>query len=197
MINKEYWDNFYNKNKVTTIESNFAKYVLTYINDNNIDGKLIDIACGNGRDSIFFYNNKIDTTGIDLSIEIDNSPFNFKKGNLLDFDYSDYDLFYLRFVVHALKEEEFDILINKLSCLSNKLLVFIETRSSKDITDEDKSETFFKSSIGEEHFRLLYSKKYLDNKLSKKFNILESSEGKYSKFGSDDPYCIRYILSNF
>jgi hypothetical protein len=197
MINKEYWDNFYNKNKVTTIESNFAKYVLKYINDNNIDGKLIDIACGNGRDSVFFHKNKVDTTGIDLSIEIDNSTFNFIKGNLLDFDYSGYDLFYLRFVVHALKEEEFDSFINKILKLKKRSLIFIETRSSRDITNEEKSETFFKSSIGDKHFRLLYSKKYLDDKLSKSFNILESSEGKYSKFGSDDPYCLRYILGNF
>jgi hypothetical protein len=89
---------------------------------------------------------------------------------LLDFDYSDYDLFYLRFVVHALKEEEFDSLINNILKLKKKVLIFIETRSSRDITNEEKSETFFKSSIGDKHFRLLYSKKYLDDKLSKYFN---------------------------
>lgn len=196
MINKEYWDNFYNNNKVTNEETSFARYTLDYINNNNIKGDMIDIACGNGRDSSFFKNNDINTTGLDLSINIEDSNFKFIKGDLLDFDYYNYNIAYLRFVVHALKEEEFDLLINNLSKNKN-IYIFIETRSSRDITNEDISETFFKSSIGEKHFRLLYSKKYLDDKLSKEFNILESSEGKYSKFGSDDPYCIRYILSNF
>src|SRR5690606_24592252 len=166
MINKDYWDNFYSTNNVTNKETSFAIYTMDYIENNNIKGNMIDIACGNGRDSSFFQNNDINTTGLDLSIDIKDSNFKFIKGNLLDFDYSNYNIAYLRFVVHALKEDEFDSLLNKLSENKN-IYIFIETRSSRDITNEDKSETYFKSSIGDKHFRLLYSKEYLDNKLSK------------------------------
>ena len=194
MINKEYWDDFYNNNIVTNNESDFAKYVLNYIKNNNVNGSMIDIACGNGRDSMFFKNNGIDVCGLDLSTNLNDVNFKFIKHNLLDFDYSDYDIFYLRFVIHTLTEEEFDCLINKLLSVNKNTHIFIETRSSKGITDEQKSETFFKSSIGEPHFRLLYSKDYLDTKLSNFFEIIESSEDKYSKFGDDDPYCLRYIL---
>lgn len=192
MINKEYWDNFYKKHNVTNSETSFAQYALSYIKENKISGQLLDVACGNGRDSTYFQMNNIKTTGLDLSINLDNVNFKFINGNLLDFNYSDYNIIYLRFIVHSLKEEELDVLIEKMKKLNNTY-IFIETRSTRDITNEQKSETNFKSSIGDKHFRMLYSKKYLDEKFSF-FNILESSEDKYSKFGSDNPYCIRYIL---
>lgn len=197
MINKEYWDRFYLSTQVTGEETDFSRHTLEYINKNKVSGKLLDIACGNGRDSLFFSKNGINTTGIDISIDLETEEFCFIKQNLFDHDFLNYDIFYLRFVVHALKEEEFDTLINKLEELKKPYHIFIETRSSKGITEEDKSETFFKSSVGAEHFRMLYSKDYLDNKLSKHFNILSSEESnEFAIYGKDKPYCIRYVLSN-
>lgn len=193
MINKNYWDDFYLNNNLTKNQSRFAEYVLNYIKEQGLNGHLIDVACGNGRDSFFFKEGGLEITAIDLSSKLENVDF-FIKTNLLKHDYSKYDFIYLRFVIHSLSEKEFDELISILRKNKNAI-IFIETRSTKEVTDEIKSETFFKSSIGEEHFRMLYSKDYLDKKLSK-FNIIESSEGKYSKFGSDNPYCIRYILKN-
>lgn len=193
-MNKDYWDNFYSTNKIINKESSFANYVLQYIISNNIKGKLIDVACGNGRDAKYFNINNIDVVGIDQSIQLDDTSFEFIKGDLFKHDYSKYRMIYFRFVIHTLTEFEFNAILDILKRLNN-VYIFIETRSTKNITDEEKSETFFKSSIGEEHFRMLYSKKYLDDKLSD-FNIIESSEGRYSKYGTDDPYCIRYILGD-
>lgn len=190
MINKEYWNNFYRKNKVTNKQTSFAEYALSTLN--NTEGRLVDVACGNGRDASFFANNGLKVTGIDLGADITPSNFEFIREDLFAHDYTKYKAIYLRFVVHTLTEPEFDRLIKMFLELKD-VYIFIETRSTKEITNEDKSETFFKSSIGEEHFRMLYSKDYLDKKLSE-FDVVEGSEGKYSKFGSDDPYCIRYIL---
>lgn len=192
-MNKDYWDNFYSTNKIINKESSFANYVLQYIISNNIKGKLIDVACGNGRDTKYFNINNIDVVGIDQSIQLDDTSFEFIKGDLFKHNYSNYNIIYLRFVIHTLNESEFDNLLDILNKLKD-VYIFIETRSTKDITDEDKSETFFKSSIGDEHFRMLYSKEYLDDKLSSDLTILESSEDKYSKYGTDDPFCIRYVL---
>lgn len=190
MVNKEYWNEFYKNNSVTNKETSFARYVLNLTRE--LKGPLIDVACGNGRDASFFASNGKKVTGIDLGADITPSNFEFIREDLFKHDYSKYEVIYLRFVVHTLTEYELDKLIDIFSLLDD-VLIFIETRSTTGISKQEKVETYFKSSIGEEHFRMLYSKKYLDNKFYN-FEILESSEGKYSKFGSDDPYCLRYIL---
>lgn len=198
MINKDYWDNFYKLNIAPKEESNFARFVLDYIVQNNQqDKKLIDIACGNGRDTFFFLKNKVESAGIDISVKPDEDEQIFIKNDITTFDYEGYELMYLRFIVHALREEELDALIKRLLKNSRLSTLFIETRSSKGITDEEKSETFFKSSIGEEHFRMLYSKEYLVNKLSNYFDIIfvEENTG-FSVYKGDDPVCIRFILKS-
>lgn len=197
MINKKYWDEFYKKEYVTRNQTNFAEYILNYIKKNEIEGPLLDIACGNGRDSIFFSKNGLETTGIDLSIDLESNDFTFIRENMFTYDYEGYNIFYLRFVVHSLKEAELDTLIEKFSKIKTPYHIFIETRSSKGITNEEKSETNFSSSIGSEHFRMLYSKEYLDEKLSKYFKIMSSTEDKnIAIYKTDNPYCLRYILTN-
>ena len=196
MINKEYWDQFYKLDIAPKEESDFAKFVLQYINDNEIrTERLIDVACGNGRDTCFFQKNGIQSSGVDLSIEIENDYVKFIKGDILEFDYTAFGLVYMRFIVHALKESELDILLQRISNSTNNPYIFIETRSSKGINDEPKAETFFKSSIGAEHFRMLYSKEYFTEKVHSKFEILYSKEAdNFSVYKSDNPVCLRFIL---
>jgi tellurite methyltransferase len=197
MVNKKYWDEFYKKDRTLTYKSsNFSKYVLQYIRDNNFKGELVDIGCGNGKDLIYFYRNGMNVTGIDLSSTI--HPIlqtKFVKDDIISYDYSKFNMLYLRFVVHSLKEDELDKFLQNVSKNKNQH-IFIETRSSTVITNEDKSETFFKSCIGDTHFRMLYSKNYLTNKLSSYFNIIESNEGLYSPFRGENPYCLRFILNS-
>ena len=198
METKEYWDNFYKKNLAPHNESNFAKSTLTYIQKNKLgDLKLIDLACGNGRDTFFFSRNGIDVTGIDISVQPKADSPIFLKENILTFDYSEYNLIYLRFIVHALKEDDLDRLLTKLKLANKNQYIFIETRSSKGISDESKTETYFKSAIGEEHFRMLYSEAYLTDKLKNHFLIeqIEEAQG-FSIYKDEDPFCIRYILRN-
>ncbi|MBC9813782.1 class I SAM-dependent methyltransferase [Crocinitomicaceae bacterium CZZ-1] len=196
MINKNYWDNFYKLNIAPKEESNYARFVLDAITQNDQKNKkLIDIACGNGRDTFFFLNNGISATGIDISVTPDSDEQIFIKNDITTFDYEGYELMYMRFIVHALREEELDRLILQMLKNSKPFTLFIETRSSKGITDEAKSETFFKSSIGEEHFRMLYSKEYLIDKFSTHFDIVfvEENTG-FSVYKEDDPVCIRFTL---
>ena len=190
----KYWKDFYSNVKITTEQSPFADYVLQFVNKHAIKGRLIDIGCGNGRDSSFFFSNGLDTTGIDIASKPDFINFNFINCDLLDYDYKSFKIIYLRFLVHTLNECEFLALLKKIEKVRGAY-IFIETRSSKGVTDQDRSVTFFKSSVGDRHFRMLYSKKYFDELLSS-FNIIESSEDKYSKFGSDDPFCLRYVMKN-
>ena len=71
-------------------------------------------------------------------------------------------------------------------------IFYFETRSTREITNEEKSETNFKSSIGEKHFRLLYSLEYLKSKLENSFNIIDIEESnEFAIYKTDKPYVIR------
>lgn len=200
MNKKKYWDEFYKKEEL--IPKAPSKFCLDVVNelkkyDQIGSYKLIDLACGNGRDSSFFSEIFDDVTGVDISSNNINSKYKFINSNILDIEYNGYNVFYLRFVIHSLTEDELDLFINKFTKLNHKFLIYIETRSSKGVTDEDKSETNFKSSIGEEHYRMLYSEKYLSEKLSKNFKILNVIESNgLAIYKNDDPICIRYKLTN-
>lgn len=196
MKNKNYWDSFYKEKLNIENESNFANFVFDELKRTNIQNvKLLDIACGNGRDTKYFSKNGIKSKGIDLSFE-GNKDFDFEKKDVFDIDFSKFNVFYLRFFVHTITENDLDVLIKKFVDSANKnSLIFIETRSTTGITDEEKSETFFKSSIGDKHFRMLYSKTYLDKKFQNNFEIIHSSESnEYAIFKQDKPFCLRYIL---
>lgn len=196
MINKEYWDQFYKRDIAPKDESDFARTVMNYISENGLtSGKLIDIACGNGRDTFYFNRQGINSVGIDISVQPDSDQAMFIKNDIVSFDYSGYNLLYLRFIVHALREEELDELVTKILENRSDFMIFIETRSTKGITNERKSETFFKSSIGEEHFRMLYSKDYLMEKFSSHFELVSCEENSgFSVYKGDDPVCIRLIM---
>ena len=50
---KKYWDKFYSEKKAPVKSSSFAKFSLRFIKDKKND-ILIDVGCGNGRDTLFF-----------------------------------------------------------------------------------------------------------------------------------------------
>ena len=200
--NNGYWKLFYNSEicKSLTVESKFAEFALTaikkffYIHNKGKIISLLDIGCGNGRDLNYFRKNGIDAYGIDLNSQ-NNTTYitNANALNITDI----YDVYYLRFFVHTLTESNLDKLLNKLYMIVKKeSFIFLETRSSKGITDKEKSETNFRSKIGEEHFRMLYSCDYLCEKLEKYFNIYFCNEDKgLAPFRGEDPYVIRMILN--
>lgn len=105
---------FYENNNKPFPPSEFAKFVLNYLEDGK---NLVELGCGNGRDSIFFASNKIKVFGIDQVIgEIEFLNKEFQSDNLkfmcLDFTnlYLDYkfDYVYSRFTLHSIDEEAED-----------------------------------------------------------------------------------------
>ncbi len=98
---KDYWDNFYNKENVPNKPSNFSEFILKYIKDKK---SLLDIGCGNGRDSLLFQSNGIKVISIDNSKNIN---FIGDKDNLHIIDVEDIDfktdVYYARFFILARK----------------------------------------------------------------------------------------------
>ena len=132
---KDYWNKFYNK-KIIFKESSFARFVFKKFPSTK-KKKLVDVGCGNGRDSFYFNKKGYDVTGLDLSNSAiqNNSLF---KNNYLNFNRFDieknstskkFDIIYSRFFIHALSEKgekKFIKFINKTK--KNNTFVCLEFR---------------------------------------------------------------------
>ena len=79
--NAAYWSNFYSDLHELPLEpSNFAFYTARFLQglaEKNSYKNILDIGCGNGRDSYFLSSQGYTVTGIDLcsKIEVDNFQF--------------------------------------------------------------------------------------------------------------------------
>lgn len=200
--NTNYWDRFYETGGFQESKpSPFAEDVLLYetsISNCAGMGTLIDLGAGNCRDSIFFSSKGFTVTAVDKSLP-QIAPalgLTLKREDFLKTPLSGYDIIYLRFVVHAISEEDLDQLIDKLAKLPQKTRIYIETRSIEGIAEGEKAETFLKLSVGEAHFRMLYSQAYLRRKFDNLFNInkLEHAKG-LAPYRHEDPVVIRLTLS--
>lgn len=159
---KNYWNIFYKK-KLIFKESSFARF--TYNNIPKLKKrKIIDIGCGNGRDSFFFNKKGFDVLGIDISKTAikENNLMSNKELSFLYFDvekdtmFKKFDIIYSRFFIHALSEngeDNFIKLINKIK--KRGTLIFLEFRNSNDsIFDKfkDKKHNDF-INFGNGHYR--------------------------------------------
>jgi len=61
---KDYWKEFYKDNQITNEPSTFAKFIAKYTKNHDIRGKLVDLGCGNGRDT-YYLQESFSTWGID------------------------------------------------------------------------------------------------------------------------------------
>lgn len=197
-MDKHYWENYYLENKIPFRPSNFAKSILESLEKNSF---LIDIGCGNGRDSIYFSNNKINTLGVDQSKnsienlkQYENNYLKFKTNNISRLDDEEMDYGYCRFLFHSINEEEEEKLLTWLK-KNIKNQIFIESR-----VDIDKAK--YKDT---DHYRRLMNIELFKENL-KKFNFKIESENISTTFSSYDksykvndvkfdPYLIRFVLS--
>lgn len=143
----QYWEEYYRKHPYAFDPSDFAKYVIKYINANE---HVIDLGCGNGRDTIFFKTVGALATGIDqcenqiniLKKTYENDYVKFKSGNFIDLRNDLHvDHAYSRFTLHSIDEKSENTLITWASKCVNKYF-FIETRSDKDSLNGVKTDHY-------------------------------------------------------
>lgn len=110
-----YWDEFYAAKKgVPSNPSNFAKSILTSIDASKT---LVELGCGNGRDSFFFARNNIQTIALDLSAKAVELNSSFGHDNVTfevaDFTALEKDQFenvgnvYSRFTLHSVDHKSY------------------------------------------------------------------------------------------
>ena len=135
-----YWETYYGKNSKFK-ESTFAKFVISKIKNKGKYKNLIDIGCGNGRDSIFFNKKKLNVLGIDISKSVikKNSLYSNSKLRFKNFDVEKdtmtkkFDLIYSRFFIHAIDENAENNLLKLIKKIKKKgTLIFLEFRNHKD-----------------------------------------------------------------
>lgn len=165
--NKKYWKEFY-KGKFTFEPSSFAKFVFKYIK-----GDLVELGCGNGRDTDYFKSNKIKALGIDEANGV--TAESYMRSNPSPKNV------YTRFFWHSISRR---LQLQILKWAKGNL--FIEART----TDDAKRLKFFPK-----HDRNYVNIAELVKDLKDNgFEIVRLEEGLgFSKFKKEDPHLVRVI----
>ncbi len=138
-MKNNYWNNFYKKFNLKK-PSLFARFVLKKLKKNSL---LLEVGCGNGRDTFFFLKNNIKCTAYDISktaIVQNRKLFNkvFYKKNIckkkenLKKNYFNY--IYARFFLHTINENEQKFFfINSFNKLKKDGFLYLEFRTINDV----------------------------------------------------------------
>ena len=198
-----YWDEYYKKDNAPSYPSPFAEYVASKLSTKQ---DILEIGCGNGRDSKFFLSKGHHVTGLDKSSEAielcknlySNEPIEFLFGAITDIvktNKKKYDLIYSRFVIHAMSlNEELDMLKISYKLLNKDGQFFIECRSTNDPLSQ-KGEVLSHTERIDGHYRRFIILKELKQRLIQVgFEVIEIIESNgLAKLGDDDPVVIRVI----
>lgn len=206
---EEYWDKYYMsediKNTFMIKPSLFAQSMLKKYME---DGKdLIELGCGNGRDSIYFAENGLNVIGIDASqvaikklqntMHLDSCTFicdDFVSTEAIYQIQNDYC--YSRFTLHAINEQqETQVLLKIYHMLKEKGYLFIEARSIHDGKYGFGKKVEKNAFIYDGHYRRYIDLTELSEKLKQiGFVIIEQEESdQFAPKKGENAVCIRVI----
>lgn len=202
----DYWNSYYAK-KLTEVQSpsDFARTVISYLEPGK---SLIDLGCGNGRDSIYFLNHHLNVTGIDVSEEAISqlNQLKLENGNFVCDDFVSskalyqvqYDYIYSRWTMHAISEQQEDELLgNARDALKEGELFLIEARSVRDSLYGKGTCVGKHAFIYNSHFRRFMEKEVFARKLENHgFRVISVEEGEnFSKTETSNPVLVRIVAS--
>ena len=201
----EYWNDFYAAKKTDIVKhSLFAEYIGRYIKSGC---ELLDIGCGNGRDSIWFANNGVRVSCIDASevaiksIKNNNSrTINAICGDFVNNDVyktSCFDVVYSRFSIHAIDEDQEKVLFsNVFKCLKEDGIFAIEVRGIHDELYKKGICVGRNAYIFEDHYRRFIEINELICKLINEGFIVQYAEENinFAPFMNSNPPVIRVVV---
>ena len=203
--NNIFWNNFYKKFNLN-LPSGFAKFILKnkYFNK----GHILDVGCGNGRDTFYFLKFGYKIIGIDKSstaVKLNKKilPNNFFKANICSKKFNINSItnkkimnIYARFFIHAINtKEQFYFFKNLRKISSKNIKIFLEFRTIKDpmmrygkkITENERIS---------DHYRRFINVREIQNELKNLgYKILYKKESfNFAKFKNQKPHICRMIL---
>jgi len=205
----EYWKNYY-EDKIKDLKnfppSPFAKFLLKNSYIKKFD-KIIELGCGNGRDSIYFSKNHVEVTAIDQCSNttrelnrlegIISFPADFTR--LDQYIYNEkFDVVYSRFTIHSIDENgENRTLKWAYDNLVEGGLFCLETRTTKDPLC---GKGIYKGNniwyYNDHHRRFIDAEKIKKKIENIGFSVEFYKESKgLAKYKSEDPVILRLIAS--
>jgi len=203
-MDKKYWEEYYIKHRTPGQPSPFAEEVIEYLKPGTT---LLELGCGNGRDTVFFSNNNIHVTGIDQTVDqIDFLNKKFANENLkfICDDFTKvtklnglFDSIYSRFTFHAISEKQEDRVLYWINeNLKTDGLFLLEVRSINDILFNEGVEVVNERNAKiTSHYRRFSEFSIIKQKLiNLGFNIVFSVEDNdLAKYKDENPIVIRII----
>lgn len=205
---QKHWNTFYKKNKLKK-NSSFSNFVLKKIN-NNAD--IIDIGCGDGRDSFFFKDFFKKVHALDKSsvvIKKNNIRKKKHKINNLKFTKNNiakerfwwkkkYKNIYARFFIHAINYKEQLFFLKNLKKISSaSSLIFLEFRTIDDPTFKYGTKLSKYERIYGHYRRFINVRDFKKILKENKFKILYyKSSFDFSVFRNQKPHLARFIIKN-
>ncbi len=206
---EKYWDNYYAGRDVKTVfMSEPSLFASSMLDKYMKEGKeLIELGCGNGRDSLYFAEKGLNVIGIDASQVIINELQDKNTYHNCTFICDDfvnteaiyqiqYDYCYSRFTLHAINEhQETQILLKAYNMLKDKGYLFIEARSIHDGKYGLGKEVEKNAFIYDEHYRRYIDLSELSSKLRDMgFIIVEQEESdQFAPKKGEHTVCVRVV----
>ena len=206
-----YWNEYYihNMPSFENKPSDFAKYIeSSFLHEKNLTN-ILELGCGNGRDSLFFLSKGYKITAIDgsnVAIEMLDRIANCKNALFVCDDFvrskalyqMKYDCIYSRFTLHAISEKQEDELLDNVRyALTNNGILAIEARTTNDELYGKGIEIENNAFFYDEHYRRFIDVNSFRNKIEKLgFDIiyLDESNG-FSRTQNSDPVLMRCICT--
>ena len=187
----EYWNKKFQKQNYFGIEpTDFAVEIVEFLKERNVK-ILLDLGCGQGRDSTYLSNNGFQVTALDFSKEALKSIKD-KKIKIIQRDMKDLSIFkektfeviYSNLALHFLRISELKEVIKEINrILISKGYLIFRIKSPKDKYSNKGNEIEKQTFIHEEVIRRFYTKKEIKDILKNNFKIIKIEEGSHIQFG--------------
>lgn len=201
--NTDYWNQYYHNKVCSTKPSPFAQYIATLVEPGK---QMVDLGCGNGRDTIFFAGLGMDIVGMDLSasaiqmLEAQKVPnAKFVCGDFIchpNHTPECYDYAYSRFTIHAINPKQETMLLQTMyQALKPGGKFFIEVRSVHDPLYGKGKQVERNAFFYDNHYRRFIVLDELVQSLERCGYRIEYAKEQtgFAPYGNDDPPVIRIV----
>ena len=203
--NRIYWTKYYKSHRENAQPSPFAQYCFRKYCSLNKNAKILELGCGNGRDSIFFMKQGLNVLGLDIVREqLKYLRKKYVSSNNVTFYCTDftayakpefYDYIYSRFTIHVITEEQETLTLeNCYKNLKKNGLLFIEVRSIKDEMFAKSNKISSTEGKTDHYRRFAVFDKLIEKITMCGFEIVEATEScGLAIYKDEDPCIIRII----